>query len=92
MIYVGFSLKNPFWEDRFQNIWNRCWKIFKNKNLEIEFYKHSSLLGFSVNFNPIARDHGGFRFDIELLGYTFDFNLYDSRHWDYENNCWEKST
>lgn len=80
MIYIGVSLNNPFWKNRFQNIWNRYWKISKNKNLEIEFYKHSSIFGFSFTLAPIAQDHAGIRFDIGLLGYTFDFNFYDSRH------------
>jgi hypothetical protein len=92
MIFVGFSLNNPFWENRFQNIWNRYWKVSKNKNLEIEFYKHSSILGFSFTLAPVARDHAGILFNFDLLGYTVDFNWYDSRHWDYKNDCWEKST
>jgi len=92
MIFIGFSLNNPFWEEIFQPIWHRYWKISKNKNLEIEFYKHSSLLGFSFTFAPTAQDHAGVQFVIELLGYVFDFNFYDTRHWDYKNNCWEKTT
>jgi hypothetical protein len=23
------------------------------------------------------------------LGYEFDVNVYDTRHWDYEKKCWE---
>jgi len=29
-------------------------------------------------------DHGGLMIDVGLLGYSFSFNFYDNRHWDYE--------
>ncbi len=34
------------------------------------------------------RDHAGFGFDLDILGLFISFNIYDSRHWDEENNSW----
>jgi len=33
-------------------------------------------------------DHAGFTFSVSLIGLNIYFNIYDSRHWDYENNKW----
>jgi hypothetical protein len=35
-------------------------------------------------------DHAGIIFDIEILGLDFEIYLYDTRHWDYDNDCWVK--
>lgn len=35
------------------------------------------------------RDHAGLNFDVTLFGVSFAASLYDVRHWDYENDCWE---
>jgi hypothetical protein len=88
MIYIGFALNNPLWRYRFKNLWNRCWIISKNKNLELEFYKDSAIFASSFSFGPFSRDHGGFDFSIALFGYCFSLNFYDIRHWDHENNTW----
>jgi hypothetical protein len=88
MIYLGFSLNNPFWIERYRDIWKRHWAVSKNKNIEFEFHKNSELFGFSFTFAPIARDHSGLSFSIDLLGYSFYFNFYDSRHRDHYNNRW----
>jgi hypothetical protein len=29
-------------------------------------------------------DHAGLRVEIGLLGYDVEFQIYDVRHWDYE--------
>jgi hypothetical protein len=81
MIYFNASICNPFWNKRFKNIWNRTWFISENKNLEIEFVRANGLIGFSITLAPTA-DHAGFEFSIDLFGYTFDFNFYDTRHWE----------
>jgi hypothetical protein len=81
MIYIGLNIYNPLWKYRFKNFWHRCWYVSKNKNLEIEIYKHSNLVGFSLSLAPF-RDHAGFDFCLDLLGYSFSFNFYDTRHWE----------
>lgn len=37
------------------------------------------------------QDHGGFYFYLCLLRkFAIMIDLYDTRHWDLENNCWKK--
>jgi len=85
MIYIGFGISNPFWRKRFKNLWNRTWFLSENKNLEIEFCRTTGLIGFSITLAPTAVDHAGFEFSIDLLGYTFSFNFYDTRHWEQDH-------
>ena len=36
-------------------------------------------------------DHAGFQILIEIHKFMFDWKVwYDSRHWDYETNDWQK--
>ena len=98
MIRFHFTLKNPFpiaYKDRdFDQIDYLCrdWSLTKNKAFEIQFTKWAPTTIFSVGLDTcwIGQDHGGIRFDIELFGYFLNLNLYDKRHWDWENGCWEK--
>jgi hypothetical protein len=82
MISFTFNLHNPF-SQQFKNIWCRVYNTpFKNKFIELECYKDSSLL--SCNFNwTIRQSHAGLDVDVGLLGYCAHFNFYDSRHWNY---------
>lgn len=89
MIYFGFNITNP-WADRWKNIWNRTYNTpFKHKFIELEFINDTSIVSGSFKLST-RTDHSGLYMDLGLFGYNFSFNFYDSRHWDYENNCWEK--
>lgn len=63
---------------------NKCWE------LEIESNKPDWKLEFKIDFQPSGRDHGGLELKIDLFKLIeIRFVIYDSRHWDYENDCWE---
>lgn len=83
MISFSFNLSNP-WSKRWSNVWNRVYNTpFKNKFLELEVYKDNTLV--SLMFRLSTRtDHGGLSMELGLLGYSFNFNFYDNRHWDHE--------
>ena len=34
-------------------------------------------------------DHAGFQFLFEVMSFMFDFKIYDSRHWDWDNDCYK---
>lgn len=87
MINFNFSIRNPFSQE-FKNLWCRVYDTpHKNKFIELEVYKDSSLI--SLNFNATTRQsHAGVDFELGLLGYCFHFNFYDSRHWNYEEKRW----
>jgi len=48
-----------------------------------------TFLELSVNYT-VKQDHAGFNFTIGLLGYDLAFTIYDTRHWNYNLNTWEK--
>lgn len=44
--------------------------------------------GIVVFFNR-KQDHAGFYFMIDTWFGWFNFNIYDTRHWNYDNDTWE---
>lgn len=69
---------------------NNFFKLTKNKGLEIQlvtFEKEWSWFDFQVRLNRCC-DHAGFMFNIEIVGISFWFCIYDFRHWDYATNDW----
>ena len=69
-------------------MWCRAYDTpFKNKFIELEVYKDSSLLAF--NFNLTTRQsHAGLDIEAGILGYCVHFNFYDNRHWNYTEGRW----
>ena len=94
MFYFNFRIKNPFKTKDFNQIdyieYDK--KLTKNKCLEIQFtrWRADTIFGFDVDAQWIGISHGGLGFSIDLLGYFFNIKIYDHRHWDYDNHCWEK--
>lgn len=90
MIYFNIRLSNPFTKDdeyyKTKSIFGR---LSKNKNWEIELHNSPDnlfCLGCDIGFR---RSHSGICIWFGLFRYWFSFEIYDSRHWDYKNNCWE---
>lgn len=83
MISFNFNLINP-WSNRFKNLWNRVYTTpFKHKFIELEVMKDTTIVCFM--FRLAGRtSHGGLSMDLGLLGYSFSFNFYDNRHWNYQ--------
>jgi len=91
MIYLGFTLSWPFKDIKQIDYFGETWGLTKNKSLEVQLSRGgNSLLGASLTFATHGRDHAGLMIELEFLRHFFIINLYDNRHWDYENNCWEK--
>jgi hypothetical protein len=93
MIFFNFTIRNPFRVKDFPQIDYICYdrKITKNKCIKLQFTKWPANRIFEVSLDTcwIGQDHGGIRFDLEVFGYFFNISLYDHRHWDYVNHCWE---
>jgi hypothetical protein len=91
MIYFGFSISWPLKQIEQKDYIEKTWKLSKNKSLEVQLSRAgNTLLGASVDFSPYGCDHAGLRIVLDFMRYFLVINLYDNRHWDYENNCWEK--
>ena len=91
-MYLNISIQNLFRsKNKYKKYFSYYKPISKNKNIELEFfYSNYNLLNFEIDFHPIGRDHAGFGLDVNILGWELNFRLYDSRHWDYKNWCWEE--
>lgn len=88
MISFNFNLRNP-WSTTFKNLW---WKsfdtLFKNKFIELEVYKDTTLV--SVMFNwTVRQSHAGLDLELGLFGYNVHFQFYDNRHWNNETATWD---
>ena len=83
MLSFNFNITNP-WSNRFKNLWSHTYDTpFENKFLELEVLKDTSIVAFMFRLST-RQSHGGLYFDLGLLGYSFSFNFYDNRHWNYD--------
>lgn len=68
--------------------------LWGHKYFEILAYhvKHEDgWLDVEFKLDPLGgRDHAGMRFYVCLGRFQFGVSFYDNRHWDYDNDCWEK--
>lgn len=89
MIFFNFRISNPFSSDKFRSISNKNWLVFNNKSIEVEAYNTSKVVfEFSFEFSWRGSDHAGSQLDLVILGYGFSISFRDTRHWNYDKNCW----
>jgi len=87
MINLSFNIRNP-WSDRWKCIYNHAGETpIKNKFWEIQIDKTSDIIGFEFRFTT-RQDHAGVYLSLALFGYDVIFNIYDNRHWNYEEGRW----
>jgi hypothetical protein len=87
MINVSVNICNP-WGNEFKALWSRAYPTpFKNKFIELEFYKDFTLVSFVINWT-VRQSHAGLDIEIGLFGYAAHFNFYDNRHWNIEEERW----
>lgn len=88
MIHLCFNITNPL-TDRFNNLYCRSGKLpVKHKFWEIQILKSDNIVSFDLQITT-RQDHAGIKFWLGLFGYSINFNLYDSRHWDYKTKNWK---
>lgn len=88
MISFNLNLRNP-WSDKFKTLRSYTYITpFKNKFIELEFYKDSSVVSFNFNWT-VRQSHAGLDLELGVFGYCVRFNFYDSRHWNYEKKAWK---
>lgn len=93
MINFSLSIRNPFaekgfYEDLYSN--NRPIESIANKYWEFNVAKTDTLITLALAITS-KEDHAGIYIVFGLAGYRAEFNIYDSRHWDYDNNTWEEN-
>jgi len=86
MINFHFKLDNPY-SDRWDYLWSKHKMIFKHQAWELSAYRTNTIVELYFHYR-IRCDHAGVKFMFSLFGYSIEFNLYDTRHWDDETNKW----
>lgn len=89
MIDFNFAINNPWSKEEFKNLCCKEAKFFDYKaySFQITYYPRD-LLNFSFCLTHRC-DHAGLNIEFGLLGYSIRGGWYDTRHWDYENHCWQ---
>ena len=90
MINLHFSIVNPWYKENFKNIHCRSGLITEHKAWEFQIIKYSyNVATFSFQWT-VRTDHAGLELEIGLFGYSASLKIYDTRHWNYTQNTWEK--
>ena len=87
MINLNLDLTIPY-IDRWACIYVTSGMLARHKAWEFQIMKTTTLAKLQLDLRLFG-DHAGLRLSFGLLGYEFDVNVYDTRHWDYEKKCWE---
>lgn len=90
MINLFLRITNPWRRDEFSNVYCKSGLVTTHKMWEFQIYRHSIvLIDANISVSWEGSDHAGSGIQVGLLGVVMSFNVNDTRHWDYENNCWE---
>ncbi len=87
MIRLHLTIENP-WSDKFDPGYFFGGKITKNKCWEFQAYRSNTIIEGTVELTH-RQDHAGLRLEFGLLSLSFVFQIYDSRHWNYDKKQWE---
>ena len=94
-MFLLFNIGNPF--KRLIQIFEPAHvytdkKLSKHKFLELELFVDSQhIFELQIDLRLRGRDHAGPAITLNLLCLAVSARIYDHRHWDYKNNCWEDS-
>ena len=92
-MYFNFTIYNFTKKPNF-------WYKLKSFHKQLSKYKHIEVETFFTNYNLFSvefdikltgKDHAGVRLKFDFCGLELEIHFYDSRHWDYKNNCWESN-
>jgi hypothetical protein len=86
MINFDFSINNPF-TDRWNTIFFKNGLLPRHKAWEFNAYRTHYIIDASVRYT-YKGDHAGLQLTAGLFGYSLEFSIYDTRHWDYDKNDW----
>jgi hypothetical protein len=87
MIYFNFTLRNP-WSGKFEHKFAASKKISKHKCWEFEIYQCDTVLELEGRIS-VREDHAGVMLGVGLFSYVMRFQIYDTRHWNFDKQQWE---
>ena len=90
-MYINFSIINFL---RKGNKWDKYFsfhkRLSKYKHLEIEGnYSNYHIFCFEFKIS-YKEDHAGILFSLNMFCREISLQIYDSRHWNYQNNYWHE--
>ena len=87
MIKLNFTIENP-WSDRFDAGYAWGGKIIAHKCWEAQAYRSNTIVEGAIEFTA-RQDHAGLKLEFGIFSFSFIFQIYDSRHWNYDKKQWE---
>ncbi len=92
MFELRIRIANPFHKE-IKSPWKSIYQveklITKHKAIEFGVFKYSySLFEFNLDTRFRGSDHAGPEFGLSVLGYEIRLAMHDTRHWDYDKDCW----
>ena len=87
MINFIFEIVNPF-SNKFSGLFIKHGRLTKVKSWELNVYRTNTIFLVAFDFS-IKRDHAGGKVRLGAVGLEIEFQIYDSRHWDYQFGRWE---
>lgn len=91
MINIKLNLHNPFSKENFKNFYSKNFKLITHKYFEFQLIRYGiNLFEFELDLSFRGHDHAGPSLELGIFGYLVYIRIYDNRHWDYTNNCWEE--
>lgn len=90
MINAHISIRNPWTNNYFNSFkeWSGLFSKYKAWEVQL-YYTADVLVEANLKIETTGHDHAGASIDFILLGFAVTAQIYDTRHWDYDNNCWE---
>ena len=71
--------------------WGIYFKLYHYKSIESEITYHKEWNWFELHLDFTRKcDHAGISFYLEIMGINLSIKLYDSRHWNYDEDRWYK--
>lgn len=88
MINLTLEILLPLWRDRFTTLFTLNGKYSKHVAWELNSYADPSELFVFQFLLKTKSDHAGLTLDFGLLGLRIEYLIYDTRHWNTEENRW----
>jgi hypothetical protein len=87
MLRLNFIISNP-WSDKFDAGWAWGGHFAGNKAWEFQAYRSNTVVEACFEFTR-RQDHAGLKLEFGLFSFSFVAQIYDTRHWNYADKCWE---
>ncbi len=98
MFYFSFSIQNPLpfveykgtdgvgYQTDLVEATGKTWLKNKFWEIQISLFSPRDLIDFTLDTRWWGHDHAGLELRIQVLWLFMSFRLYDSRHWNYDEN------